>query len=98
MGNFNTNNIGSSFEDFLIEEDLLDETTAIAIKRVLAWQIAEEMKAQNLTKTLMASKMHTSRASLNRLLDDADTSLTLATLASAANALGKKIHVELVPA
>lgn len=98
MGDFNTNNVGSSFEDFLIEEDLLDETTAIAIKRVLAWQIAEEMKAQKLTKTLMATKMHTSRASLNRLLDEADTSLTLTTLASAANALGKKIHVELVPA
>ncbi|MFX9058185.1 XRE family transcriptional regulator, partial [Acinetobacter baumannii] len=73
-------------------------TTAIAIKRVLAWQIAQEMKAQNLTKTLMATKMQTSRASLNRLLDEADTSLTLTTLASAANALGKKIHVELVPA
>ncbi|MFV8194454.1 Fis family transcriptional regulator [Acinetobacter soli] len=98
MGNFNANNVGSSFEDFLIEEDLLEETTAIAIKRVLAWQIAQEMKAQNLTKTLMATKMQTSRASLNRLLDEADTSLTLTTLASAANALGKKIHVELVPA
>lgn len=98
MGNFNANNVGSSFEDFLIEEDLLEETTAIAIKRVLAWQISQEMKAQNLTKTLMASKMQTSRASLNRLLDEADTSLTLTTLASAANALGKKIHVELVPA
>ena len=97
MGNFNANNVGSSFEDFLIEEDLLEETTAIAIKRVLAWQIAQEMKAQNLTKTSMATKMHTSRASLNRLLDEADTSLTLTTLASAANALGKKIHVELVP-
>lgn len=98
MSDFNANNIGSSFEDFLIEEDMLEEATAIAIKKVLAWQIAEEMKAQKLTKTLMANKMHTSRASLNRLLDEQDTSLTLTTLASAANALGKKIHVELVPA
>ncbi|RBH51898.1 Fis family transcriptional regulator, partial [Pseudomonas sp. MWU13-2860] len=51
-----------------------------------------------LNKTAMAKKMHTSRAALNRLLDDTDTSLTLATLAGAATALGKKIKVELVPA
>lgn len=98
MSKFNASNIGSSFDDFLTEENILEEATATAIKRVLAWQIAEEMKEQKLTKTSMASKMQTSRASLNRLLDDQDTSLTLTTLASAANALGKKIRVELVSA
>jgi len=41
--------------------------------------------------------MHTSRAALNRLLDEEDTSLTLTTLSSAAAALGKKLKVELVP-
>lgn len=98
MNNFNNQHVGSSFDDFLQEEGLLEEATAVAIKRVLAWQIAEAMKAQNLTKTAMAAKMHTSRASLNRLLDEEDTSLTLTTLASAANALGQKIRMELVPA
>lgn len=98
MNNFNDQHVGSSFDDFLQEEGLLEEATAVAIKRVLAWQIAEAMKAQKLTKTDMATKMHTSRASLNRLLDEEDTSLTLTTLASAANALGQKIRVELVPA
>lgn len=97
MNNFNNQHVGSSFDDFLQEEGLLEEATAVAIKRVLAWQIAEAMKAQNLTKTAMAAKMHTSRASLNRLLDEEDTSLTLTTLASAANALGQKIRMELVP-
>lgn len=96
MHNFNTYHVGSHFDDFLTEEGLLEESTAVAIKRVLAWQIAEAMKTQKLSKTAMAEKMHTSRASLNRLLDEEDTSLTLTTLASAANALGKKIHVELV--
>lgn len=95
MSDFNSKHTGSSFEDFLQEEGMLEETTAIAIKRVLAWQISEAMKAQQLTKTAMAARMHTSRASLNRLLDEEDTSLTLTTLASAAAALGKKIHVEL---
>ena len=98
MNNFNDQHVGSSFDDFLQEEGLLEEATAVAIKRVLAWQIAEAMKAQKLTKTAMATKMHTSRASLNRLLDEEDTSLTLTTLASAANALGQKIRVEFVPA
>ncbi|MEI7677683.1 MAG: helix-turn-helix domain-containing protein, partial [Bacteroidales bacterium] len=90
-------NIGSSFDDFLKEEVLLDEVPAVAVKRVIAWQIAEEMKAQNLTKSSMAKKMHTSRASLNRLLDATDTSLTLTTLSSAASVLGKKLRIELAP-
>lgn len=98
MNNFNNEHVGSNFDDFLQEEGLLEEATAIAIKRVLAWQIAEAMKAQKLTKTAMPAKMHTRRASLNRLLDKEDTSLALTTLASAANALGQKIHVGLVPA
>ena len=88
-------NIGSSFDDFLQEEAILDETTAVALKRVIAWQIAEEMKAQQLTKTTLAKRMHTSRAALNRLLDENDASLTLTTLASAAAALGKKINLQL---
>lgn len=88
-------NIGSSFDDFLSEEAMLDEATAVAVKRVIAWQIDQEMKAQNLTKTAMAKKMHTSRAALNRLLDATDTSLTLTTLSSAASVLGKKFRIEL---
>ena len=91
-------NIGSSFDDFLSEEAMLDEATAVAVKRVIAWQIDQEMKAQNLTKTAMAKKMHTSRAALNRLLDATDTSLTLTTLSSAASVLGKKFKIELEPA
>jgi len=87
--------LGSSFDDFLAEETLLEETTVVAIKRVVAWQIAQEMKSQKLTKTALAAKMHTSRAALNRLLDESDTSLTLTTLTSAANALGKSLRIEL---
>lgn len=91
-------NIGSNFEDFLFENAMLEEVTAVAVKRVIAWQIEQEMKVQNLNKTTMAKKMHTSRASLNRLLDENDTSLTLTTLASAAAVLGKKLKVELLAA
>lgn len=88
--------VGSDFDDFLQEEGILEEVTATAIKRVIAWQIEQEMKAQHITKTAMAAKMKTSRSALNRLLDATDTSLTLTTLASAAAALGKRFRFELV--
>lgn len=87
--------VGSRFDDFLAEEAILEQTTAVAIKRVIAWQIAQEMQAQQLTKTALAKKMRTSRAALNRLLDENDASLTLTTLVSAAAALGKKIDLRL---
>ena len=77
------------------EESLLESSTAVALKRVIAWQIDQEMKAQKLTKTELAKRMHTSRAALNRLLDENDASLTLTTLASAAAALGKKVNLQL---
>ena len=88
-------NIGRSFDDFLQEEALLESSTAVALKRIIAWQIDQEMKAQKLTKTELAKRMHRSRAALNRLLDENDASLTLTTLASAAAALGKKVNLQL---
>lgn len=91
MGN---KHLGSSFDDFLKEEALLEDATAVALKRVVAWQLAEEMKAQQITKTTLAKRMHTSRAALNRLLDETDPSLTLTTLASAAAALGQKVNIQ----
>ena len=87
--------IGSSLDDLLAEDAMLEEATAIAVKRVISWQIEQEMTAQKLTKTAMAKRMHTSRAALNRLLDEKDTSLTLTTLASAASVLGRTLKIEL---
>ena len=87
--------IGSNFDDFLAEKAMLEDASAIAVKRVIAWQIEQEMKAQKLTKTALAAKMRTSRSALNRLLDTSDTSLTLTTLARAAAALGKHVKIEL---
>jgi antitoxin HicB len=90
--------IGSNFDDYLKNEGVYEHTVAAAIKKVLALQIEEAMTSQSLTKTLMAKRMHTSRAALNRLLDASDTSLTLSTLAGAASALGKSVKLELVDA
>ncbi len=72
--------IGSDFDEFLAEDGLREEVTAAAIKRVIAWQFAQAMKAKHITRTEMAARMHTSRAVVNRLLDENDTSVTLATL------------------
>lgn len=91
----NKKHIGSNFDDFLKEEKIYEQTQATAIKRVVAYQIAEEMKKKKLTKTEMASRMKTSRAALERLLDPENASITLITLERAASALGKKLSVQL---
>lgn len=88
--------IGSSFDDFLEDEDLLPQVDALAAKRVIAYQIAESMEKKNMTKTEMAKRMGTSRSSLNRLLDPLNTSVSLATIESAVVALGKRMHIQIV--
>lgn len=96
----NTNpnpHFGSSFEDFLIEEGIANEVNATAIKHVLAWQIAQEMKAQSITKVEMAKRMGTSRAQLDRLLDPNNDKVQLDTVHRAASAIGRKLRLELVP-
>ena len=88
--------LGSSFDEFLKDEGLLEESTLAATKRVLGMQLEREMKRQGLTKTQMARRMHTSRASLDRLLDPENASVTLQTLDKAARSLGRRIAVALV--
>ena len=88
--------IGSAFDDFLKEEGTYEATHAVAIKRVLAWQIEQAMKAKSITKAEMARRMDTSRSQLDRLLDPESDGVTLATLARAAHVVGRKVRVELV--
>jgi DNA-binding Xre family transcriptional regulator len=89
-------NIGSSFDDWLREEGIYEETTAVAIKRVLARQISQEMADRKLTKSDMARRMNTSRAALDRLLDPENDAVTLNTLSKAATAVGRQLHFELI--
>ena len=88
--------IGSSFDDFLKEEGIYEEVTARAIKRVIARQLDSLMKDQRLTKSALAKRMQTSRAQLDRLLDPENESVTLGTLARAAQAVGRELRMELV--
>jgi antitoxin HicB len=87
--------LGSDFDDFLKGRDLLDDAEAMAAKRVIAFQIAQEMERNNLTKSQMAQRMRTSRPAVDRLLDPANPSVTLSTLERAAAAVGKRLIVEL---
>lgn len=86
--------VGSDFDEFLDEEGIHEEVTAAALKRVIAWQLEQAMQAKQITKTEMAARMRTSRAAINRLLNEDDTSVTLATLARASLAVGVPLKIE----
>ena len=86
--------LGSTFDDFLAEEDLSDE--AGAVKKLIAFQLQEAIEKEHISKTALAVRLETSRAAVNRLLDPDNESVTLLTLKKAAKVLGKKLRLELV--
>src|SRR6267143_6271016 len=88
-----TNHSGSTFDSFLEAEGIREEVEAVAIKRVLAWQLEQAMREQQKTKRAMAKQLHTSRSQLDRLLDPRNVSVTLDTVARAAKALGKRLVI-----
>ena len=87
--------LGSDFDDFLRNEGFIEDAEAVAAKRIIAFQIAKEMKKSNITKTELAHRMHTSRPVVDRLLDPSNQSVTLSTLGRAASAVGKTLKIEL---
>jgi antitoxin HicB len=84
---------GSTFDSFLDQEGIREEVEAVAIKRVLAWQLEQAMQEQQKTKQAMAKQLHTSRSQLDRLLDPQNISVTLDTITRAARALGKRLII-----
>ena len=88
-------NLGSSIEDFLKEEDTLQEAQAQAIKEVVAWQLAEAMKTRNISKNKMAVLLKTSRSQVDRLLDP-QNDIMLGSLERAAAVVGCRVNIELV--
>jgi antitoxin HicB len=91
----NKQHLGSDFDDFLKEEGILAECEATAHKRVVTWQLEQEMKRRRISRTTLASRMNTSRATLDRLFADENSSVSLQLLDKAALALGRKLKVEL---
>jgi antitoxin HicB len=84
---------GSTFDSFLAGEGIQQEVEAVAIKRVLAWQLERAMQDQRKTKQAMAKQLRTSRSQLDRLLDPQNVSVTLETITRAARALGKRLII-----
>ena len=89
---------GSTFDSFLEEEGIREEVEATAAKRVIAWQLEQAMQAQHKTKSALAREMHTSRTQIERLLDPANTAVSVQIISRAAGALGKKFTMILTDA
>lgn len=87
---------GSSIDNFLKEEGVLEEFQARAIKEVIAWQLAEAMKERKVSKRRLAVMMRTSRAQIDRVLDPENGNVTIETLQRAAALVGRKVQLELV--
>ena len=88
--------VGSTLESFLEEEGDLAEFRTVAIKEVIAWQIAEQMRLRKLSKKKMAELMHTSRTQIDRLLNPTDGNVTIETIQRAAAVVGCRINLDLV--
>ena len=86
----------TTLDDVLKKEGKLEEFEAVAIKEVLAWQIAKAMKRRNLSRKRLAERMGTSRSQIRRLLDPKDGNVTIATLQRAAKIVGRSLRLELV--
>ena len=89
---------GSSFDSFLEEEGIWEEVEAVAVKRVLTWQLEQAMREQKKTKKTMAEELNTSRSQLDRLLDPQNTSVSLETITRAAKVLGKRVSIRIADA
>lgn len=86
--------VGSSFDEFLHEENIEAPVVNGACRKVIAHLVANYMERDGLTKTEMAARMQTSRQALARLLDPDGPGLTIDTLERAAHAVGKRVKIE----
>ena len=89
---------GSTFDSFLEEQGIREEVEAVAVKRVISWQLAEAMKKKKTTKQALAKELKTSRSQLDRLLDPQNVAVSLDTITRAARALGKRLIIRIADA
>jgi len=89
---------GSTFDSFLEEEGIREEVEAVAVKRVISWQLAEAMRKNKKTKQALAKELNTSRSQLDRLLDPQNIAVSLDTMTRAARALGKRLIIRIADA
>ncbi len=89
---------GSTFDSFLEEEGIREEVEAVAVKRVISWQLTEAMRKKKKTKRALAKELNTSRSQLDRLLDPQNIAVSLDTISRAARALGKRLIIRIADA
>jgi hypothetical protein len=89
---------GSTLDSFLVDEGIREEVEAVAVKRVISWQLAEAMRKTKKTKQALAKELHTSRSQLDRLLDPQNIAVSLDTITRAAKALGKRLIIRIADA
>jgi hypothetical protein len=89
---------GSTFDSFLEEEGIREEVEAVAVKRVISWQLAEAMRKKRKTKQALAKELNTSRSQLDRLLDPRNVTVSLDTISRAARVLGKRLVIRIADA
>lgn len=92
----NPDTVGSELDQVLQDDQLLEEVTAVAVKRVIAMQIEQVLREGRISRSAMARRMRTSRSTVDRLLDPSNPSVTLLTLERAASAVGRRLDVRLV--
>jgi antitoxin HicB len=86
---------GSTLDDFLSQEGILEEVSARAHKRLLVLQLADIMEECKLSKDGLAKRLQTTRSQVDRLLDPDNTSITLDLLERLAHAVGRELKIEL---
>ncbi len=86
---------GTTLDAFLTEEGTREAAKAEALTRVVAWQLSQEMEKQGISKAMLAERMHTSRAQVDRILK-AKGNVTIDTLRRAAALVGRELRLELV--
>jgi antitoxin HicB len=95
MKKFNKKHIGQTLDSFLKEEGILEKTEAVALKRIIAYQLLAILENESITQTELAQRMKTSKAAINRLLNPENPSITLSTLLKVAHALGKNLQISI---
>ena len=88
------NYIGSSLDDFLREEGLLEHCEEVGAKYAFTMQLKDEMEKQKVSRENLAQRMHTSRSAVDRILDP-NKSSTLKSFYKAALAVGRPLRINL---
>lgn len=85
--------VGSSLDDFLETEGIREDVDAEALCKVIAQEWREKMARDNISVSALARKLKTTRATVTRVINPKNASLTFRTAARVSNALGLRLKI-----